>query len=95
MRVSNVIIRPVVTEKSMALEADNKYVFLVNMRASKGAVANEVTRIYGVDVAEVNTMIMPGKKKRILRTNKFVKTKKRKKAVVRVADGQKIELVGK
>ena len=80
----------------MALEAgENKYVFLVNMKASKGAVANEVERIYGVDVESVSTMIMPGKKRRIMRTNKFVKTKKKKKAVVKIKDGQKIELVGK
>lgn len=95
MRVSNVIEKPIVTEKTMALEIDSKYVFRVNLRSSKGAIANEINRLYGVDVDGVSTMIMPGKKRRILGTRRFTKSSKWKKAVVKVKPGQKIELVGK
>ena len=95
MRVSNVIEKPIVTEKTMALEVDSKYVFRVNLRSSKGAIANEINRLYGVDVDGVSTMIMPGKKRRILGTRRFTKSSKWKKAVVKVKPGQKIELVGK
>ncbi len=95
MRVSNVIEKPIVTEKTMALEVDSKYVFKVNLRSSKGAIANEINRLYGVDVDGVSTMIMPGKKRRILGTRRFTKSSKWKKAVVKVKPGQKIELVGK
>jgi len=95
MRVSNIVEKSIVTEKTMALEIDSKYVFRVNLRSSKGAIANEINRLYGVDVDGVSTMIMPGKKRRIIGTRRFTKTKKWKKAVVKVKAGQKIELVGK
>ena len=75
MRVSNVIEKPIVTEKTMALEVDSKYVFKVNLRSSKGAIANEINRLYGVDVDGVSTMIMPGKKRRILGTRRFTKSR--------------------
>lgn len=94
MRVSNVILKPIVTEKSMALQNDLKYIFQVNLKASKGAIAEEINRIYGVDAVDVKTMIMPGKKRRILGTRKFTKTKKKKKAIVKLKEGQKIDLVG-
>lgn len=95
MRVSNIVEKPIVTEKTMVLEADNKYVFKVNARSTKSAIADEVSRLYGVDVEDVSTMIMPGKKRRVMGTRQFIKTKKWKKAVVKVKPGQKIELVGK
>ena len=76
MLISNVVKRPIVTEKSLSFGAsENKYFFEVDMKASKGSVAKEVARIYGVDVQNVSTMIMPGKKRRVPKTNKFMKTK--------------------
>lgn len=95
MRVSNVIERPIITEKSMVLQNEDVYIFRVNMRASKGSIANEVKRIYAVDVKNVKTAVMPGKKRRIIGTRRFTKTKKWKKAIVKLADGQKIDLGGK
>ena len=94
MRISKVIIRPVLTEKSMSLEADAKYVFRVDPKSSKGAIRDEIKRLYDVDVVEVNTMIMPGKKRRIIGTRNFTKTKKWKKAIVKLKPGQKIEFMG-
>lgn len=95
MRISDVIIRPIVTEKSMEYGAENKYSFEVNKRASKGAISNEIERIYGVDVLDVNTMIVRGKKRRILKTRRFTTTKNWKKAIIKLKEGQSIDLVAK
>ena len=78
----------------MVLELERKYAFRVNMKATKGAVANEINRLYGVEVENVRTMIMPGKKRRVLGTRKFTKTQKWKKAIVTLKEGHKIELIG-
>lgn len=95
MRLSNIIIRPIATEKSMALESDLKYVFKVNPKSSKGAIKNEIERLYDVEIIDINTMIMPGKKRRILGTRNFTKTKRWKKAIVQLKPGEKIDLMGK
>jgi large subunit ribosomal protein L23 len=95
MRISNVIDRPVVTEKSMEEQSLGRYTFKVNRKASKGAVANEIKRIYGVEPVEVRTMIMPGKKRRVLGTRRFIKTRKWKKAIIKLKEGQSIDLIGK
>lgn len=95
MRVSDTIIKPIVTERTMAMQNEGNYVFEVNMKTSKGAVSKEIERLYNVKVDSVRVMIMPGKKRRILKTRRFTKTKKWKKAVVKLKEGQKLELVGK
>ncbi len=95
MRLSETVIKPIVTEKTLALEPESKYVFRANKKASKGAIALEVKRLYDVDVVKVNTMIMPGKKRRIVGTRNFIKTRGWKKVVVKLKEGQKIDLVGK
>ena len=94
MRISNIIERPIVTEKTMSFAGDDKYAFKVNTKASKGSIANEIERVYGVDVVDVKTMIMRGKKRRIMGTRKFTKTKNWKKAIVKLKGGQSIDLVG-
>ena len=95
MRISSVVIKPIVTEKALALEHESKYFFKVNKNVSKGAVAKEIKRLYDVDVVSVNSMIMPGKKRRIVGTRNFTKTKGWKKVIVELKEGQKINLVGK
>lgn len=92
MQLSKTIYKPIVTEQTMALESESKYVFRVNMKVSKGRISGEIKRLYGVDVICVNTMIMPGKKRRIIKTNKFIKTKKWKKAVVQLKEGQNLDI---
>ena len=79
MRVSNVIKKPILTEKSMGMEVDYGYVFEVDMHSSKGVIAKELKRVYGVDARVIKTAIMPGKKRRIIGTRRFTKTKKWKK----------------
>lgn len=92
MRINNVIGKPLVTEKTMSLTEQGWYSFKVNMDATKGKIEEFVKGSFGVDVIDVKTLIMPGKAKRVGRTNRYTKTPKWKKAVVRIKEGQKIDI---
>ena len=91
MDVRDVILRPVVTEASMA-EMDNKrYQFDVDVRATKTQVKNAVEKVFNVKVAKVNIMNIKGKKKRMGRYEGY--TKKCRKAIVTLtADSDEIKL---
>lgn len=92
MKLSNVLIKPMITEKSVALsQAYNRYIFEVTMEASKGSVADDIKSFFGVDVVEVRTIVMPGKSKRLGKTNRYSVRKNWKKAIVTVKSGQKID----
>lgn len=88
----DVILKPVVTEKSMAAMAEKKYTFLVHPEANKSMIKEAVEKMFeGTKVAAVNTMNYSGKPKR--RGYIFGKTKKFKKAVVKLAaDSKDIEI---
>ena len=91
----DIILKPVITEKSMNAMSEKKYTFLVNPEADKMMIKNAVEKMFdGVKVASVNTMNMDGKTKR--RGMTFGKTAKTKKAIVQLtADSAEIELVAK
>ena len=77
----DVILRPVVTQKSMADMSEKKYTFLVNPEANKIQIREAVEKMFeGAKVKAVNTMNLDGKKKR--RGMVFGKTAKTKKAIV-------------
>ena len=63
--VYDIIIRPVITERSMAATSDKKYVFKVATDATKIDIANAVEELFGVKVAKVNTINYDGKTKRM------------------------------
>lgn len=86
----DIIIRPVVTEKSMNLLADNKYTFIVDKRANKTEVKNAIENIFNVKVESVRTMNVKGKPKRMGRFEG--RTPARKKAIVTLKSGQKIRI---
>jgi large subunit ribosomal protein L23 len=88
--VYEVIKRPVISEKSTALaEFGNKYVFEVAAQAKKQEIRDAIERLFSVKVRQVRTSVLPGKTKRF---GKFeVKASPRKKAIVTLAEGQKIE----
>ncbi len=90
MLARQVIIEPVVSEKSYALMADGKYTFRVDARAHKTQVSRAVEEIFGVTVAEVRTMQVPSKPKR--RGLHSGRTRGWKKAIVELAPGDRIEL---
>lgn len=61
----DIIIRPLITEKSMDMKEERKYVFVVNKSSNKTEIKNALEAIFGVKVEKVNTMNMLGKKKRM------------------------------
>ena len=85
-----VIVEPVVSEKSYALMAEGKYTFRVNDRAHKTQIKHAVAEIFNVEVAEVRTSRVRSKPKR--RGIHQGKTRAWKKAIVELAPGNQIEL---
>ena len=87
----DIIIRPVITERSMEAVADKKYVFEVAKTAGKIEIKKAVEEIFGVKVASVNTVTMPGKAER-MGAGRPGMTKTWKKAYVQLtADSKTIE----
>lgn len=86
----DIIIKPVVTEKTMNLLADNKYTFIVDKKANKTEIKNAIEAIFKVKVEKVNTVMVKGKVKRMGRFEG--KTPDRKKAIVTLKPGHKIRL---
>lgn len=88
----DVILKPVITEKSMNAMADKKYTFLVHPDANKSMIKEAVEKMFpGTKVASVNTMNMDGKVKR--RGMTYGLTSKTKKAIVKLTEESKeIEL---
>ena len=84
-----VIQRPLISEKSYTFMANGKYVFRVHPRATKTDIALAVADAFKVDVVSVNTMHVRGKERRRGRVHGFQPDWK--KAVVTLAEGQKIE----
>lgn len=88
----DVILKPVVTERSMAGMAEKKYTFLVHTEANKTQIKEAVEKMFqGAKVKSVNTMNLDGKKKR--RGTVVGKTAKTKKAIVQLTeDSKEIEI---
>ena len=81
----DVILKPVVTEKSMTAMAEKKYTFYVHPEATKSQIKEAVEKMFeGTKVAKVNTMNLDGKKKR--RGMVYGRTAKRKKAIVQLTE---------
>jgi large subunit ribosomal protein L23 len=88
LKYYDVILKPVVTEKSMSGMADKKYTFYVHTEATKTQVKEAVEKMFeGTKVRKVNTMNLVGKTKRRGMTSG--KTAKRKKAVVYLTEESK------
>jgi len=88
--IHDVILRPVISEKSYEMLDDNKYTFIVDRNANKTHIKQAVEKIFDVKVVSVNTMNRRGKvKRRGLIVGKRPDTKR---AIVTVADGDRIEL---
>jgi large subunit ribosomal protein L23 len=84
----DVILKPVVTEKSMAGMGDKKYTFLVHTEANKSQIKEAVEKMFaGTKVKSVNTMNLDGKNKRRGATSG--KTSKTKKAIVQLTEDSK------
>ena len=89
MDARDILIRPLITEKSTQLLEEGKYVFVVAKKANKIEIAKAVAQVFNVKVANVNTVNVSGKVKRM---GRFVgKRSDYKKAIVKLAPGETIE----
>ena len=84
-----IVIKPVVSEKSITFTPDGKYVFEVANKSNKHEITAVIEKIYKVKIQSVNTIRVQGKKKRY-RGRPSGQTKNWKKAIITLVKGQKI-----
>ena len=88
----DVIVAPVVSEKSYALMEEGVYTFTVHPSASKPEIRDAVQTIFGVKVSKVNTLTRLGKRKRNRKTFTYGKRPDTKRAIVTLVQGESIDL---
>jgi large subunit ribosomal protein L23 len=88
----DVLIAPVISEKSYGLLDENKYTFVVAPDANKTEIKIAVEQVFGVRVTNVNTLNRQGKRKRT--RFGYGKRKDTKRAVVSLVDGDRIDIFG-
>ncbi len=91
MNVYDVLRRPITTERALRLAEQGKYTFEVAPTANKIQIKQAVETIFKVNVVRVNTITVPGKKRRGWRRPVYGSTSKWKKAIVTLQEGQRIE----
>jgi len=84
----DIIKRPIITEKSYQLMEEGKYTFEVDRKSNKIDVKSAIEEIFDVKVEKVNIINVKPKKRRVGRHSGF--TRNKKKAIITLADGQKI-----
>jgi large subunit ribosomal protein L23 len=89
MEARDILIRPLITERTTELMAEGKYVFVVDKRANKIQIADAVKEVFNVTVENVNTVNVKPKTKRMGRS--VGKTTSYKKAIVKLKAGETIE----
>lgn len=89
---NNIIIRPIITEKAMREAARGCFTFEVKSSSRKREIRDVVGNLFNVDVLDVRTIMVKGRKKRVGRRRSVVQVGSWKKAIVRLASGQKIDL---
>jgi large subunit ribosomal protein L23 len=92
MDARQVIIKPIVSEKSYGLLDSNVYVFQVHPEANKIQIRQSIEEIFGVKVARVNTLNREGKRKRNRRRMTFGKRADTKRAMVTLKGDDRIDL---
>ena len=95
--VKTILVKPIITEKSeMLSEKRGQYSFVVHRRANKIEIRNAIEKAYSVNVASVNTMVMPGKAKNRNTRSGMVKGRVSsfKKAIITLVDGEVLDLYG-
>ncbi|MEU5883596.1 50S ribosomal protein L23 [Spirillospora sp. NPDC047279] len=88
----DIIIAPVVSEKSYGLLDENKYTFLVRLDSNKTQIKQAVEEVFNVKVTSVNTINRQGKRKRT--RFGYGKRKDTKRAIVSLAEGERIDIFG-
>ena len=95
MKLTEILIKPILTEKANAQQEKlSRYAFKVNRRANKLEIKTAIEQFYGVNVLEVNTLVVPGKQKTRSTKSGIISGVKSgyKKALVTVAEGESIDL---
>ena len=92
--VRDVILKPVVSEKSYASYDENVYTFVVAPDATKIEIRQAIEAIFNVKVTNVNTLNRNGKRKRNRRTGGYGTRPDSKRAIVSLAEGDRIEIFG-
>lgn len=95
MKLTDVLIRPVITEKvNTQMEGSGRYTFVVGKAANKLEIKKAVEEFYGVKVTDVNTVVVPAKSKTRYTKAGFLSGRKPsyKKAIVTLAEGDSIDL---
>jgi large subunit ribosomal protein L23 len=95
MKLSDVLVKPILTEKANAQQEKlRRYAFRVDRKANKLEIKKAVEEFYGVNVVDVNTVVVPGKNKTRFTKAGYVQGRKPsfKKALVTVAEGETIDL---
>ena len=88
----DILLAPVVSEKTYARIDENKYTFIVSPDANKTEIKIAVEKVFNVQVVQVNTVIRKGKRRRT--RNGWGRRANTKRAIVTLADGQSIDLFG-
>jgi large subunit ribosomal protein L23 len=97
MKLSDVLVKPILSEKAnRQAEKMNRYSFVVDKKANKLEIKRAVESFYGVQVDDVNTIIVPSKAKSKYTKAGLISGRKpsKKKAIVTVAKGETIDLYG-
>ncbi len=93
MNLRDIIIAPAMTEKGLQGQENGLYAFWVKREATKTQIKSAIESFFNVKVEKVRTAIVGGEKKRDWRRGKTYLQPKQKKAYVKIASGQKIELL--
>ena len=85
--------KPIISEKSSIMQESGVYTFEVEMKSTKSQIKANVESAYGVDVLTVRTIISKGPQKRNPKTGSWMNGKKSKKALVKIKQGQTINIL--
>lgn len=92
MELSRVLIKPLLTEKSLVEAATGEYSFVVDTKATKTEIAKAIKIKFNVDVKSIKTRITKGKTRRVFRRREEVSSGPVKKATVKIGKEQKIDI---
>lgn len=88
-----VIIKPVVTEKSLSAQGGNCFSFWVNPTANKNQIKQALVDVFGIKPLSVRTVLVKGATKRLAKKNITIRSSDKKKAIVQLKKGDKISLM--
>lgn len=89
--MKSTLYRPLITEKTLTLASRGWYTFVVDSESDKKAIGRAIADLYKVKVVDVRTLLMHGKMRRVGKLSRPAQKSDWKKAVVRLAEGQKID----